>query len=198
MYYFLEALFLLGIAIIVLAGLWLLLRCWRSPRRLLLPVLFGLLGVAVMATPMIYTRVVETIDLGERERLVNGELHLSLTGWDRSGYDFLARKANIVVLQMANNDVDDATLLLLQGQSKLKTLDLNGSQVTDKGMEVLAGLKSLEQLRLRGTKVTDAGMQILFENLPDLRQLDLQETVVSRECIEAWKTAKPGRRVLKS
>lgn len=197
MYYLLEALFLLGIATIAAAGLWLVLRLWRSPRRLVAPILVGLLGVAVLATPMIYTRVVETIDLGERERVVDGELHLSLTGWDRTAYDFLANKPNIVVLQMANRDVNDGTLLLLRGQSKLKTLDLNGSQITDKGLEVLAGLKSLQQLRLRGTKVTDAGMQNLFDNLPDLRQLDLQETAVSRECIDAWKTAKPGRRVLK-
>ena len=197
MYDFFEAMFLVGIGIIAVAGLWFLLRLFRTPRRLLFPVLLGLVGLAITATPVLYTRVVETIDLGERERMVDGELHLSLTGWDRDSYEFLANKPQIVVLQMANPDVNDATLALLKGQDRLKTLDLNGSQVTDQGLATLAELKSLQSLRLRGTKVTDAGLRQLFDNLPSLKQLDLQQTAVSTELIDTWKTAQPGRRVLK-
>lgn len=197
MYFFFESLFLMGVGIIALAGLWFLVRLFRSPRRLWLPIVLGLVGLTITATPVIYTRVVETIDLGEREQMVDGELHLTLTGWDRESYEFLAYKRDIAVLQMANADVTDATLELLKGQVRLKTLDLNGTQVTDQGLATLAELKSLESLRLRGAQVTDAGLQQLFDHLPNLKQLDVRQTAVSSELIDSWKAAKPGRRVLK-
>jgi hypothetical protein len=197
MYNFFEALFLIGVGVVVLAGLWFLVRLFRTPRRLWLPIMLGLVGLAITATPVIYTRVVETIDLGEREQIVDGELHLTLTGWDRDSYEFLAYKRDIAVLQMANADVTDATLAFLKGQVRLKTLDLNDSQVTDQGLAILAEVKSLESMKLRGTKVTDAGLQQLFDSLPKLKQLDLRQTSVSSELIDSWKAAQPGRRVLK-
>ncbi len=197
MYLFFESLFLIGVGIIALAGLWFLVRLFRTPRRLWLPIMVGLVGVAITATPVIYTRVVETIDLGEREQVVDGELHLTLTGWDRDSYEFLAQKRDIVVLQMANADVTDATLALLKGQVRLKSLDLNGSQVTDQGLVTLTELESLESLKLRGTKITDVALQQLVDKLPKLKQLDLRQTTVSSEWIDSWKAAQPGRRVLK-
>jgi hypothetical protein len=197
MYYVLEGLFLAGIGIVALATLWFLLRLFRARRGLVWPLMLAGFGVALVATPIIYTRVVTTIDLGERERVVDGELHITLTGWDRTSYEFLANKPDIVVLQMANPDVTDETLKRLAGQRRLKTLDLNGTQVTDQGLAVLAELSSLQTLRLRGTKITDAGLKTLFDALPELKQLDLQQTAVSQEPVDAWKAAKPGRRVLR-
>jgi hypothetical protein len=193
----LEGLFLAGIGIVAVAALWLLLRLFRTRSGLVWPLMLAGFGVALVATPIIYTRVVTTIDLGERERIVNGELHITLTGWDRKSYEFLANKPDIVVLQMANPDVTDETLQRLVGQRRLKTLDLNGTQVTDQGLAVLAELTTLQTLRLRGTRITDAGLQSLLSALPELKQLDLQQTAVSREVIDAWKAAGPGRRVLR-
>jgi len=197
MYYVLEGLFLAGIGIVALAALWFLLRLFLARRGLVWPLMLAGFGVALVATPIIYTRVVTTIDLGERERVVDGELHITLTGWDRTSYEFLANKPDIVVLQMANPDVTDETLKRLAGQRRLKTLDLNGTQVTDQGLAVLAELSSLQTLRLRGTKITDAGLKTLFDALPELKQLDLQQTAVSQEPVDAWQAAKPGRRVLR-
>jgi len=42
-----------------------------------------------------------------RERLVDGQAHLTLTGWDRDDYSVLQARPQTVVLQMANADVTD-------------------------------------------------------------------------------------------
>lgn len=196
MFYVLEGLFLAGIGVVAVAVLWFLLSLFRTRRGLVWPLVLAGFGGGLVATPIIYTRVVTTIDLGERERVVDGELHITLTGWDRTSYDFLASKPDIVVLQMANPDVTDETLQRLLGQRRLKTLDLNGTQVTDQGLAVLAQLPSLQTLRLRGTRITDAGLQSLLAALPELKQLDLQQTGVSRDTVDAWKAGGVGRRAL--
>lgn len=196
MYYILETLFLVGVGIILCSALWFLFNLFRT-KKLLYPILLGLVGVVVVLSPVMYTRMVSTIDLGERERIVDGELHLTLTGWDRKGYDLLATKPDIVVLQMANPDVTDATLLFLKGQGKLRELDLSGSQVTDKGLVPLAELKALHTLRLRGTKISDGGLKQLFAALPNLQRLNVQDTEISSTVLDAWKAEKPGRRVQK-
>src|SRR5437899_2914318 len=72
------------------------------------------------------------IERGPRDKLVDGERHLTLTGWDRTDYaDFLGRKPDAVVLQMANADVTDDTLALLADMTRLRRLDVSHSQVTD-------------------------------------------------------------------
>jgi hypothetical protein len=153
-----------------------------------------LLGGAVMAFPAVYSRLVP-IDLGPREKLVAGELHITLTGWDRKDYSVLRARPDVVVLQMANPDVTDETLEYLKGLDKLRELDLNDTQVTDKGLRVLKDLPALESLRLKNTKVTDDGFGELAERA-SLRQLDLRGTQVSRQAVKAWRSARPGRRVL--
>jgi hypothetical protein len=167
----------------------------RHGRKVEIPLVLMLLGGAVAAVPPAYSLVVP-IDLGPRERIVDGELHLTLTGWDRKDYSVLKAKPKAVVLQMANPDVTDATLKHLGGMDGLRELDLNDSQVTDAGLKALEGLAKLETLRLRNTKVTDAGFAASLAPREALRQLDLRGTRVSREAVKAWRDAKAGRRAV--
>ena len=133
-----------------------------------------------MAGPPLYVRLIP-IDLGPRERLVGGEVHLTLTGWDRGDYSVLTRKPDAVILQMANPDVTDATLSYVKGMSRLRELDLNGTKITDLGLSALQGLPALETLRLRDTGVTDAGFRDVLATSETLKQLDLRGTKVSRQ-----------------
>jgi hypothetical protein len=155
-----------------------------------------LLGLAVMVTPFVLTRYVVPIDLGPRERIVDGERHITLTGWDRHDYSFLREKPDVVVLQIANPDVTDATLESLTGMARLRELDIERSAITDRGLRVLARLPALETLHLKDTNITDAGFREALGSSGTLRMLDVRGTPVSAETIQAWRKAKPGRRVL--
>lgn len=169
---------------------------WRHPRRGLAPFLVMLLGIVIAAAPAVATRLVP-VDLGPRERVVDGELHLTLTGWDQDDYGVLRAKPDAVVLQLANPDVTDTTLTHLKSMSRLRELDLSGTGITDAGLDSLRGLDRLESLRLRGTAVTDAGFRATLATLPALKQLDLRETGVDRELIDEWKSGGTGRRALR-
>jgi hypothetical protein len=136
------------------------------------------------------------VDLGPYERVVDGERHLTLTGWDREDYAILGSKSDAVVVQMANPDVTDATLENLKGFDRLRELDLSETRVTDEGLKILAGLPSLASLRLRDAKITDAGFRATLLNMESLRRLDLTGTAVDRETVEAWEAAQPGRRAM--
>jgi hypothetical protein len=167
----------------------------RHGPRSAIPARMLMIGAVLAVGPPLYTRL-RPIDLGPRERVVSGETHLTLTGSDLKDYSVLAKKTQVVVLQMANPDVTDATLEYLKGMSHLKELDLNGTRVTDAGLATLKGLPALETLRLRGTKVTDAGFRDSLAGMESLKQLDLRETQVSRDTVKAWREAKEGRRAM--
>ena len=98
-----------------------------------MPLVLVVLGLLVAATPAVYTLFVP-LDLGPREKLVDGERHLTLTGSDRKDYSVLKLKPDVVVLQMANPDVTDQSLESLKEMKALQELDLNGTQVTDAGL----------------------------------------------------------------
>lgn len=160
-----------------------------------LPFLLALVGLVLALTPLAVNRLAGNfIDLGAWEKQVDGELHLTLTGWDRSDYAVLKQKQNAAVLQMANRDVTDATLDFVTPMSNLRELDLNDTQVTDAGLAKLKELKKLEGLRLRGTAITDAGLTELLAYLPELKQVDVRGTKISPTTISEWQKAKPGRR----
>lgn len=169
---------------------------WKHPRRGLAPLAVLALGLVATAAPPLYTRLTP-VDLGPRERVVDGERHLTLTGWDRSDYTFLRSKRDAVVIQMANPDVDDSVLQNLRGMDRLRELDLSGTVVSDAGLAGLVDLPKLETLRLRGTRVTDAGVQGLLDGITGLKQLDVRETGVSRELVQRWRSGASGRRALR-
>jgi hypothetical protein len=134
------------------------------------------------------------VKLGPHERVVDGELRITLTGLTGFDYSSLQTRRETVVLQMANEDVDDRTLEYLRGMDRLRTLDLNGARVTDEGLRVLAELPRLQELRLARTKITDEGFQKYLGPKESLRKVDLTGTGVKGKTKRDWKKRKPEER----
>lgn len=171
-----------------------LFRAKRSPSGPSWLMLLGLAAVAVAFGTNLYERYFP--NLGPLDRLVEGERHLTLTGWNRNDYSFLSMTQDVVVLQMANRDVDDAVLKRVAGNAGLKKLDVANSSITDGGLAALTGLAKLESLVLSNTQVTTAGVEKLLAALPSLKLLDVRGTSVDPELLRKWRDAAPGRRVL--
>ena len=189
-----------GLAIAALAWIWLVIRAFRQhrrwgfgslvlppvglvfagryPRSGMVPLLLCVFGLLIAAAPALFTLFVP-LDLGPIETIVDGQHHLTLTGWDRKDYSILRFKPDVVVLQMANPDVTDESLKLLQEMKDLQELDLSGTQVTDAGLKILTDLPALSRLRLARTKVTDQGFRDILFAKESLMQLDLSGTQVS-------------------
>jgi hypothetical protein len=157
-------------------------------------VLFLLGGLVVGGTYAVSYYAGHFMDLGPRDKFVDGERHITLTGWDRTDYSVLAARPDTVVLQMANPDVTDQTLEYLRGMTRLRELDLNDTQVTDEGLRTLAALPALQVLRLRGTKVTDEGFREHLAGKESLRDLDLRETQVASKTLREWKAQRKDER----
>lgn len=158
-----------------------------------------LLGLALVLAggPIVVNRIAQHfIDLGPREKVVEGELHLTLTGWDQDDYSILERRLAAVVVQMANPDVTDATLQYLRGMAALRSLDLNDTGISDDGLAVLAELPALEELRLARTKITDEGFRQHLAAKESLRKLDLTGTAVKGKTKRQWRSARAGRLLL--
>lgn len=176
------------------------LRLFRaSPERVwtlrIFPAVLISIGIIGLTLPAAVTRLAP-IDLGKHEARVDGERHVTLTGWDQTDYSILARMPDIVVLQMANPDVTDQTLGYLTEMKLLRELDVAGSQISDAGLAKLSGLTKLQKLIVSRTKVTDSGLGPLLEKLPELKQLDIRETGVTPAVLRPWLKAKEGRRAL--
>jgi hypothetical protein len=164
---------------------------WARAR---LPVFIILFGAFVVATPYAINYVAQRfIDLGERDKIVDGERHLTVTGWDKTDYSVLLARPDTVVLQMANSDVTDATLDFLKPMSKLRELDLNDTKVTDAGLAKIKD-KPLVTLRLRNVAVTESGFREHLLGLDSLLELDLRGTAVEPATFREWKSAKAGRK----
>ncbi|MFO0889175.1 MAG: leucine-rich repeat domain-containing protein [Isosphaeraceae bacterium] len=191
-----QYIYLAGLALLALGCLGVLIRAFRHWRKGLFPLALIGLGLAVTAFPPAY-RLLVPIDLGPRERIVEGQRHITLTGWDRKDYGLLGSKRDVAVLQMANPDVTDQTLERLRGMDRLEELDLNNTQITDAGLKVLRGLPSLVRLRLKNTKITDQGFRESLADKATLMQLDLTGTQVSPQAVDEWRKARPGRRALR-
>ena len=205
---------LLGFALVVIGWLWFVVRAYRTQRvwgvgcfffppagiifaakhfsRVRWPL--GIMGnglILMAATFGLSYYLATHANLGERLKTVNGEQHLTLTGWDQKDYSLIREHQNLVVLQMANSDVTDQTLIHLEKLSQLRELDLNSSQITDDGLAQLAKLPALQILRLRKTKVTDAGFQQHLLPLEKLAEVDMRETSVASKTLRDWKKLQP-------
>jgi hypothetical protein len=208
-------LFALGVVLVVLGMLWVLVSAFRtrfwwglvtltvvlSPIFLLFRwkrarpgVLLGLLGVCTVAAAHVVEEYSVTRQLTARERVVDGELRITLTGWNQTDYGILAARPDAVVVQMANPDVTDETLRYLLPMSQIKRLDLGGTKITDAGLATIARLTSLEELNLSRTAVTDQGLKDHLFNLESLKRLNVEGTRVSSATAKDWGAAKPGRR----
>lgn len=211
-----TALIIAGILVLSIGQIWMIIRGFRTSivwgilnwcgvgtlafplfhwKRARVPLAVVLLGATLAASPLVVTRL-QGIDLGPLDRDVNGERHLTLTGWDRTDYSVLAARADTVVLQMANPDVTDATLGYLQRLTKLREIDLTDTKITDAGLPALATLPALTTIRLRNCEVTDDAFRQHLLNKPTLTQLDLRGTGIKRETVGEWKAAKPRRKAM--
>lgn len=187
-----HALWGFGTLFVLGAPFFIMLR-WGNARR---PVSIMLFGGLVLVTPYVINFASQHfLDLGERDKIVDGERHLTLTGWDKTDYSVLTARPDTVVLQMANADVTDATLDYLQSMSNLKELDLNDTKVTDAGLAKIKD-KPLVTLRLRNTAISDSGFREHLLGLESLMELDLRGTVVLPATFREWKAAKPSRKGL--
>jgi hypothetical protein len=193
-----AALNLVALTLGAIGLLWLLMGAFRQWSRVRWPVYLALAAALLIALPLGLNRLAQAlVDLGPRERLVNGETHLTLTGWDRSDYSVLRARPHTIVLQMANADVTDDTLAYLEDMTDLRELDLSDTKVSDAGLAALRPLTSLQTLRLARTAITDAGFKEHIAPIESLQRLDLTGTEVSAEPLGEWRKAKPGRRALK-
>jgi hypothetical protein len=181
-----------GTVFVIGAPCFILLR-WSRAR---LPIAVMLFGGIVTAAPYVVNYIQQHfLDLGERDKIVEGERHLTLTGWDKKDYRVLLARPDTVVLQMANADVTDTTLDFLNPMTNLRELDLNDTQITDAGLAKIKD-KPLAVLRLRNTAITDAAFREQLFGMETLNELDLRGTAVAPATFREWKAAKPGRRGL--
>lgn len=213
----LEIIFLVGLAGVAIGLLWLLIvafiQNWKwgigiilfPPvglyfiakyyRASLFPCLLLFLSVCLVVTPALITRLTP-IDLGPYSDVVDGERHLTLTGWDQTDYSVLESETDVVVLQMANGDVTNETLQYLANCAQLRELDISGSAVTNEGLTHLASLPKLEILRVRGCELSDEGFRKHLLEHPTLNRLDARETEISSEVIREWRKADRSRRAM--
>jgi hypothetical protein len=162
-------------------------------RKCLRPLVLILAGLLVGAVPFAFSHGLELLmGLGERERIIAGERHLVLTGWDRPDYSILNSRTDVVVLEMANPNVDDETLKLLLPLTKLRELTLNDSVISDAGLQLLRQLPALESLRIARTKITKDGIVELLADPPaKLKELDVSGNSIPASALRKWKNQEP-------
>ena len=195
---------IIGTALGVIGLWWLVLRLvWcqfkKTPKkRLKAPLIVLMVSALMTGAPIAVNSLLTRLtSLGPLNNIVNGERHLTLTGWDQHDYSVIAQYRDTIVLQMANVDVTDDTLKYLASLKQLRELDLNGSQVTDAGLAKIAQLPKLQDVRLARTKITDEGFREHLFGKESLMNLDLTATLVASKSVREWKAAKSDRKVLK-
>jgi len=182
-----------GLCLLGLRGLGVLLG--RTPRRrLLVPLAACGAGLVIGATPIAAQRVwLAVVGLGPRERVVEGRVALTLTGWDRKDYGILRGRTDIEILEMSNPDVTDETLAILAGLPRLREVSLDDSQVGDTGLETLRALPALVTLRLARTRITAGPVEAFLRAAPPgLEQLDVSGNGIPAAPLRAWKNAAPA------
>jgi hypothetical protein len=167
----------------------------RHTRRATVPLCLLVLAGVIFAIPYgasYYER--HFVPLKPYEQIVDGELRITLTGLKDFDYAALRERSDVVVLQMANEDVDDRTLENLKGMNHLRKLDISGAKVTDEGLRILAELPALAELYLARTKITDDGFKKYLGPKESLLKVDLTGTEVKGKTKRDWKKARQGER----
>jgi hypothetical protein len=168
---------------------------WMHFRKVRAPVVVLVLAALMVAVPYgmaYYER--HFVPLKPYEQIVDGELRITLTGLHDFDYASLGERRDVVVLQMANEDVDDRTLDHLKGLDQLRKLDLSGTRITDEGLATIAELPRLQELYLARTKITDEGFRKHLLPKESLLRLDLTGTDIKGKTKREWKKLKPGER----
>jgi hypothetical protein len=161
----------------------------RAPLALLL-----LGGILVVGTITWNAYQSHLVTFAEREKIVEGERHITLTGWNKDDYSLLTKKRDVYLLQMANEDVTNQTLRLLEGFPKLEVLDIADAKIDDEGLAILATLPRLRVLYLSRTKVTDEGFTRHLADKPALMELTATGTAIKSRTLRDWKKANPERK----
>lgn len=187
----------IGLVAVAVGFIWLLGRGLavllgrRAARQLLMPLALLGGGLVVGAVPFAYQHIyLAIVGLGERERVIAGERAVVLTGWDREGYQLLLDSPDIVILEMGNPDVTDATLGLLLELPLLRELTLNDAAISDAGLATLARLPRLETLRIARTGITEEGLRRFLDAPPPrLKSLDVSGNGIATAILRRWKNA---------
>ena len=130
-------------------------------RRILAAFALASVGLAVGLTTFVAQRVY-LMEVGLGERVIDGERAVNLTGWDREGYDILAEKPNVAILEIGNANVTDET----------------------------PELPKMESLRIARTKVTPEGIRRFLDAPPPrLGQIDVSGNGVPTAILRCWKNA---------
>jgi Leucine-rich repeat (LRR) protein len=172
-----------GIAVLLFAPAALLFVAvnWKAGRA---PAALFLFACVLFAGGFVAGQFVTTHD--PRVKMVEGEKHITLTRAKADYADVLKKNPDVVVLQMAECDVNDETLAALAELSQLRELDLNNNPITDEGLAHLAKLPKLEILRLNFTQITDEGFKKHLFDVPQLKEINVRQTKVASSTARAW------------
>jgi hypothetical protein len=148
-------------------------------------------------------------------------VYIKLFGTPENGawIDAVNQLPSVKTLLLSGPNVNDDTLVRLEGSTSLRELHLNNSSVSDEGLRHLAKFSNLRWLVLDYTSISDAGAAYfsdlsmledlslmktkisdksisLFVGLPNLQQIDLRRTRVTADGIEEFKKLRPKLTVL--
>jgi hypothetical protein len=102
-------------------------------------------------------------------------------------FTFLKALSNLVILNLADTGIDDASLVHMHGMTKLSYLNIgskSGNQITDAGLEHLSAMTSIQHLTLIGTGATDAGLEKI-KGLKELTHLAIGSHTDQSEITDA-------------
>ncbi len=99
----------------------------------------------------------------------------------------LQLKKQLIWLNLANTNINDASLSIIAQLNNLTRLHLENTLITDKGMQQLRSLSNLQYLNIVGTKVSSQGL-VQLKGLKKLQLLFLYQTNINAKEYAALKT----------
>jgi len=113
------------------------------------------------------------------------------------GMSHLRGLRNIHYIHLDSSQITDKSLAIFAQMPKIQALSLQFNQFTDEGLEHVSHCRNLESLWVCGRQeerpnlITDAGLKRL-QNLTKLKQLGIQNTLVTSDGIENFSKAVPA------
>lgn len=92
----------------------------------------------------------------------DGSKSITLNNGTREAFDKLVFPSTVRRIYLRNCDMDDASLMRLEGLKQLEYLSLEGSKIHGDGLIVLRSMPALKFLCLSGTKISDESLQHLI------------------------------------
>jgi Leucine Rich repeat len=103
----------------------------------------------------------------------------------------LGQLTALQVLRLSNCPITDAGMVHIEKLQELQVIGLTGTAIGDAGISHLEKCLKLQGVFLDGTKVTRNGVARLA-GLPDLEIIEVRETALSAEQVEALRQAHPN------